>query len=104
MTVVQTVQNDTHAFPCSDQSGDTNHVRNERQDAPATSSSAESDEDGGDQASCDDKDTETASKCDARSVAVANCPANEVWMGLTAEGVFNWFKGGAEGGRMSSVL
>ena len=96
MTVVHTVKNDTHPLPGSDKGGNANHVSDQRQDTPSTSGTAEGDEDGSDKTEGDDRDTKTASKDDTRTVAVADGPANEVWVSLTTESVLDWLEGGTE--------
>lgn len=97
VTVVHSVEDNTHALPRSNQGRDANEETNESQASPATTSAAKSDEKAGHEAGNNAADTETTGKDDARSVAVANGPANKVGVGLTAQGVFDGSNGRAKG-------
>jgi hypothetical protein len=86
---VHAVEDDAHSLPGGDESSNTNEPAKEWDDAPAPASGGECDDEVGDQASSDGEDAETASKDDTRSVAVADCPANEVGVRLPAERVLD---------------
>lgn len=80
---------DTHPFPSSDESCDTEHEADGGEHSPAPTSVAESDEDSGNNATNDAKNTEAASKDNTRAVSVANAPANEIGVCLMTERPFD---------------
>jgi hypothetical protein len=104
VTVVHAVEDNAHPLPGGDESSNANEPAEEWDDAPATTSGRECDDKIGDQAGSDGEDTKTASKDDARSVAVADCPADEVGVRLPAEGVLDGGDDGVECGWVGSVL
>ena len=97
----------THALPGCDESGDADEKANCGEDTPGPTGRAESQENGSDEASNDTSDAQTTSEDDARSVAVADRPANEVGMGLVAErpfyGADDVLESGGVGGDAKSV-
>ena len=78
-----------HPLPGCDESGNTNHEPNSREHSVATPCVAQSNKDSGDHAPKNAGKTEASGKDDARSVAVAYGPADEVGMGLMTKGPFN---------------
>lgn len=85
VTAVQSVQEDTHSLPGSDQCGDTDHETDHRQYTPSASSTAESDENSSNKTSDDEAYTENSSEGDARAIAVADSPPNEAGMCMAAK-------------------
>lgn len=102
--MVKAVQNDAHAFPGGNESGDADEPGGEGDDAPGATGGAEDEEEVDQEAGEDEEDAEAACKGDAGWIAVADGPADEVGMRLPAEGVFDRGGGGAEGGRVGGVL
>ena len=76
---------DTHALPCRNQRRNADNPSYRRQSPVAASGAAQGDENGGDEAQQDGGDAETTGEDDARSIAVADGPADEVRVGLTTE-------------------
>lgn len=83
--MMHTVQNDAHTLPGCDERGDTDEPAKERDNAPGSACVAERNEQVGEKASDDGKDAQAASEDDTRSVAVADCPADEVRVRLSAK-------------------
>jgi hypothetical protein len=89
VTVVHAVEDYAHSLPGGDESSNANEPTEEWNNAPASASGGECDYEIGDETSSDGEDTETASKNDARSVAVADGPSNEVGVGLSPKRVLD---------------
>jgi hypothetical protein len=104
MAVVHAVENNAHSLPGGDESSNADEPAKEWDNAPATAGGGECDDEVGDQASSDGEDAETAGKDDARTVAVADRPSNEVGVRLSAKGVLDGGDDGVEGGWVGSVL
>ena len=102
--VVHPVQDDAHAFPGGDQRRDADEPAHEGDYAPCSAGGAEGEEEVCDQAGQDAEDTESAGEDDPRTVAVADCPADEVGVCLLAQGVFDGGYHRAESGRVSGGL
>lgn len=107
------VQDDAHALPGGDESGNADEPAKEGKDAPAATSRRESDDNVGNQTSNDTKDTKTTSEDDTRAIAIADSPADEVGVRLPAQGVFDggnyfaesrWVGGVLEGVEKSLLL
>ena len=73
---------DTHAFPGSNECRDANHKSNSRKCPPPSTGFTEGDENGTNDTTKDAGNTETAGEDNTGLIAVANCPSNEVGMGL----------------------
>lgn len=78
MAMVHAVENDTHSFPSGDERRDTDHEWNERHDSPTTSCTAQAQQNASNNPAEDASNAETAGENDARAVAVADGPANEI--------------------------
>jgi len=104
MTVMHTVQDNAHSLHGSEQGRDSHQETNNGKYSPATTDTAESNEDGGDKTSENAKDAKAASEDDTRAVAVADGPSDKIGVRLTTKGVLDWLDGGKEGGRVSSAL
>lgn len=104
VAVVHAVENDAHALPGGDESGDTDEPADERKHAPPASSGGEGDDEVGDEAGSDGKDAEAAGEDHTRTVAVADGPADEVGVCLSAEGVLDCGDDFAESGWVGGVL
>jgi len=91
----------THALPSGKEGGDTDEETKESESSPSTVCRAQGDDDAIDNTGHDSGDTKAASKCLSRWVAVADSPANEIGMGLVAEGPFHRGNNLTEGRRMS---
>lgn len=94
---------DTHAFPGSDQGSNANKETNSGEGSPTTTGVAESYEGCGGDATNDTAKTKATGEDDARTVAVANSPADEVGVGLMAERPLNGVYHVMESGRMSCI-
>jgi hypothetical protein len=102
--VVKAVKNDTHTLPGGDQGRNTEDEKNDGEYTPSTSNMTECDDDECDDGSDDEEDTETASKDDTGTVAIADGPSNEVGMSLTAKRVLDGIDDLTESGGMGRVL
>lgn len=91
----------THALPSRKQGGNTNEESEEGERPPATVCGAEGDYNGINNAAHYSAHSKSASECLSRWVTIADCPADEVGMGLVAEGPFNRGNDIPECGRMS---
>lgn len=80
------MKNNAHALPGSNEGGDTNEEADQGEDTPSAAGRTERDDNGSDQATDDTTNTKAPGKDNARSVAVANGPADKVRMGLAAKG------------------
>jgi hypothetical protein len=98
------VEDYAHSLPGGDESSNANEPTKERDNTPTSASGGECDDEIGDKASSNGEDAETASKDDTRSVAVADCPANKVGMGLSPKRVLDGGNDGVEGGWVGCVL
>ncbi len=78
-----------HALPSGDQCRNANEPANGGEDAPAAAGAAERQQHGGDEAQRNRADAEAARKDDARPVAVADGPADEVRVRLSPQHVLN---------------
>ena len=78
VTVVHAVEDNAHSLPGGDESSNANEPADEWKNAPAAAGRGECDDDVGDEAGSDSEDTKAACKDDARTVAVADCPTDEV--------------------------
>jgi len=101
---VHSMKDNAHTLPGSNKSGDANQKPDDRQHAPRTAGTAECDEDSSDETTDDATDTKTTSKYDARTIAVADGPANEVGVGLATEGPLDRGNDFAEGRGVGGVL
>lgn len=104
MAVMHAVQDNTHALPGSDQGRDSDQESDDGKNSPSSTSVTESNENGSDETAYNAGDTKTAGKDDAGAVAVADSPADEVWMGLAAQRPLDRGGNVAEGRRMGGVL
>ena len=104
VTVVHAVENDTHALIRSDEGSDSDNPEKSGNGSDATWSCRKREEDGPEEPSDDEEDSETASEDDASAVTVADGPADEVWVGLAAERGLNCLVDVAEGGWVGGVL
>lgn len=84
VAVVHAVQDNTHAFPCGDESRDADQEQNDGQDTPRATSAAKHDENRGDNTKEDGGHSEAACEDDTGLVAIADCPADEVGVALTS--------------------
>ena len=78
-----------HAFPGCDKSCHANDETNSREDPPASTSAAESNKNCGNDSTNDTANPKASSEDHTRTVAIADCPADKVWMGLVAERPFD---------------
>lgn len=104
MTVVHAVEDDTHSLPGGDERSNTDEPAEEWDNAPGAACRGESDDKIGDEASSDGENTETAGEYDTRTVAVADCPSDEVGVRLPAKRVLDSGNDGVEGGWVGGVL
>lgn len=79
------VEHNTHTLPGSDEGRNADDKTNQRKDPPGATSTAQSKDDGDEEASNNATDTQSACKDDTRAIAVADSPANEVRMGLATQ-------------------
>lgn len=100
MSVVQPVQDHAHALVRRNQYGDAQHPANGRQGAVAAARVGQSQHDGDHGAEQDERDAEPPCKEDARRVAVADGPADEVGVRLTTQRGFDRRDDDAECGRV----
>ena len=98
------MKDDTHALIRSDESSDSNNPEERGDGSDATWSCRKRKEDGPEETSDDEEDSEAASEDDASAIAVADGPADEVWVGLAAERGLNCLVDVAEGGWVGGVL
>lgn len=87
--MVHAVEDDAHALPSSNQSSYTDHKANGREHAPAASSTAQHNQDGRNDAANDPSDAKATGEDDAWSVAIADRPSNEIWVGLVTQSPFD---------------
>lgn len=78
-----------HALPRTDHGCNSNKEANGREHSIATASVAQSDEDCGHNTSKDAENTKASCKDNARSIAIADGPADEVRMCLVTKSPFN---------------
>lgn len=104
VAVVHAVEDYTHTLPGGDERGNANDKANQRHDPPGAACAAQSEDDGDDKTSDDTADSETARKDDTRAVAVADCPANEIGVGLAAQRPLNGSDNILECGWVSGIL
>jgi len=104
VAMVETVQDDTHAFPGSDECGDAKKEQWEGECTPAAIDAGECDEKANDDSTDDARNAEDARKEDAWRIAVADCPADEVGVSLASQGIFNSRKNMTKGRGMCRVL
>lgn len=64
----------------------------------------EGDEEVGNESDDNTRDTQSPSEYNTRAVAVANCPANEVWMCLSAQGILHGHRDTLKRGWVSGML
>lgn len=83
------MQDDTHTFPGSDERRDADNKANQGKDPPATTSAAESQDDGDNETSDDAADAQSTGEDDTGTVAVANGPADEIGVSLATERPLN---------------
>lgn len=98
------VQDNAHALPRRDKSCDADEPAKEGEHAPWAACGAERNNQVCKEANPDSSNPKTTCKYDARSVAIADGPSNEVWMRLSAEGVFYSCGNNPKRGRMGRVL
>ena len=72
----------THALPGGDQRRSANHQPDHRHNPPCPTSGAQCEDEAGDDTGENTKDTQAASKDNARAITVADGPADEVRVGL----------------------
>ena len=101
--MVHAMQDDAHSLPSSNERRNTDHEANRRENSPAPTSVAESNEDSGDETTYNSTDAQTTGENDARPVAVADSPADEVGMGLMAKRPFNGSDNGCESSWMCGI-
>lgn len=104
MSVMHAVKNNAHSLPGSDESRNTDEETDEGEDAPGSTGAAESDEDSCNKTTYNSTDTEASSKDDTGTVAIADSPANEVGMSLTAQRPLDRVSNTTKGGGVSGVL
>ena len=104
VSMVHSVEDNTHALPGGDESRNSNEPAQEWQNSPSPTSVAEGDEQIGKETSKYAEDAETASEDDARSVAVADGPSDEVRVCLLAKRVLDSGGNRFEGGWVCRVL
>lgn len=104
MTVVETVKNDAHALPGSDECGDTDDIEKDREHTPCTACVGQCDEKIDKDAESNDTDTKTTSKDNTRTVAVADGPTDEVRVSLTSERPLDCGEDVFESGRVGGIL
>ena len=85
-----------HALPRGNEGRDTKHEKTGREHPPTSTSVAQSDQNSGNDTTDNASNTEATGEDDARPVAVANGPANEVGMGLVTERPLDRVEDGAE--------
>lgn len=98
------MKDDTHALVPSDKGSESNHPEERSDGSDATWSCRKCEEDGPKETGDDQEYAEAASKDNASAVAVADGPADEVWVGLAAEKGLDRFVDVAEGGWVGGVL
>jgi len=98
------MKNDTHPLPCRNQSRNTDDPANGSQRTPASTRITECDENGDDDTEENRTNAETASKDDAGTIAVADSPANEIGVSLTAECHLRCRSNHTESRRVSSIF
>lgn len=103
VTMVHTVEDNTHALVGCDQGGNAQNPSNGSQCSPSAARTAESNQDGDDKGDSNETNTESPGEEDASGVTVADGPTNEVGVSLLAERVLNYFNGQAAGRRVGSV-
>lgn len=103
MPVVQAVQHHAHAFRRCYECGDADDPEDREERAPAAACFAKRQDDGSDGREQDRGDAEAAGEGQARWVAVADYPADEVWVCLSPEGVLDALEYCAESGGVGSV-
>ena len=102
--MVHAVEDDAHALPGGDESGDADEPAKEGKNTPSPASGRKSDDEIRDETGGDGEDTQATGEDDTGSVAVADGPADEVRVSLSAQGVLDGCDDGAKGGRVSRVL
>lgn len=83
------MKDDAHSLPRSNQCRDADEKSNQRNYSPGPASGAEGKNDGNNQTSHNATNTQAACEDDARPVAIANGPTNEVGMRLATQGPFH---------------
>lgn len=89
VTVVQAMEDHTHSLPTGDESGDTDKVEEKRDGTPPSIGTGQSEEEIDEDAKNDDGNTQATSEDDARSVAVADGPTDEIRVCLAPQRPFN---------------
>ncbi len=93
----------THALPGGREGGKTNEPSKRRQRTPAFSGAAQCEEDRSQESQRDGRHPKPSSEDHSRTIPVADCPPNEVRVGLLAESTFHGGDDGAEGRGMSGI-
>lgn len=101
---VARVDDDAEALVGGDADVEADEEEGEAPDAPPARRGGADQEDGEDDGSDDVGDARVANEEDARLVAVANAPADEVGVGLPAQGAFDNVMDQGEGGGVGGVL
>lgn len=104
VAVVHAVEDDTHALVSSNQSGSTKDPEESCNSAETTLLLGKGEEDRDEETGEDEEEAEGTSEDDTSAVAVADSPADEVWMRLAAKGGLDGAVDVAEGGWMGGVL
>jgi len=102
--MVHPVQDNAHTLPGRDERSNTDEPAEEWQHTPSSASMAERNEEVSEEASDDTADTQATSEDHTRTVAIANRPADEVGMSLSAKRVLHSLDDGAEGSRVGGGL
>lgn len=82
MAVVHAMKDDAHTLPCGHQCRNTNHPADSRESPPSTWRMAQSDHDRSNEAEDNGTDSQPTSEDDTGTIAVADCPADEVRVSL----------------------
>jgi len=97
---VHAVKDHAHTLPSRDKGGNPDCKANGGEDPPPTPGVAQDNENGSEDAPKDPCDSQTTGKDNSGAVTVANCPADEVLMGLVTQRPFHRVDNSSEGRRM----
>lgn len=104
VAVVHAVKNNAHALIGCNQCRSTKDPEESGDGTETTLLLGQGQENGEEETGEDEENAEAAGEDDAGAVAVADGPADEVWVGLAAEGGLDGAVDIAEGGRVGGVL
>lgn len=98
--MVHAVEDDAHTLPSRDEGSNPNSEADGGEDSPATPGVAQDDENGSEDATKDPCSSQTTGKDNSGAVTVANCPSDEVLVGLVTQRPFYCVDDSSKGRRM----